>query len=179
MRQAMQDVFPRSSFLDNIRLFFYNIPRRGLMTRDEYFSRLRNWIMDSPSGVYIYGYDSVFMESEKTQDTFMKAAEHNKDFTIMTIQTEFQDCKFLEDLVTENPKSRIWRTDQKITQGFMIFYDNFIISQWNTTKLTPHPIERKEGVIYRECSIYDGVLLDKALRKFDGERIRSVFGPGS
>jgi hypothetical protein len=128
------------------------------ITQDKYFAQMIGWIANTQNQLLIYGYDRPFMELKEIRAELIHAStrrdyhkERNK-IIISAIMPKGLECGILEELNNETDLVSILRINGDFSRGYLI-HDDWGVNLWDSKKLTPHPIEKKSGIIRRYANI--------------------------
>ncbi len=135
--------------------YFIEKRRQVLMdnwkTQDEFF-RFQLDAINLSQYLKIAGYDAPFMEQKETLNALQERFDQNPDFYIKGIVFKENKISTLEELSRRNPsRVELFEVSSERKEGYIIF-GGYGATVWDSTKLTKHPVERRQGVIRRKFS---------------------------
>jgi hypothetical protein len=137
------------------------------ITENEFFEKQLALFYNAHGPVLFFGYDSPFMDRE---DTRYEIAEHIKRSTeqpfVKCIFPESTPAESLEELARENNGIKIMRTPEDISKGYTVFGILGVVT-WDSNKLTYHPEESANGVIYRHMYLLETKQFPKHFAKME------------
>lgn len=129
----------------------------GSVSREKFFEEQVQLLSVVQSYLLMEGYDAPFMERESTVATLREllSSKGKAPIYISAILSEGQHT-VLDHLAHDSGQVRIVRTPDKLVGGYTLF-DEWGISQWDSTKPSCFPFERmktpEEGFYYRDYSL--------------------------
>ena len=120
-------------------------------TEDKFF-RLQWDAINQSEYLKLRGYDAPFMEQEETLNALQQRLDQNPEFYIEGIVSTQDKISTLEELSRRNQgRIKLFEEPEQRKKGYIIF-GGYGATLWDSTRLTKHPIERKQGVIRRRFS---------------------------
>ncbi len=120
-------------------------------TEDKFF-RLQWDVISKAQYLKLSGYDAPFMEQEETLNALQQRLNQNPEFYIQSIVSEEDNPSTLERLSKANQgRIKIFEEPNQRKRGYIIFGGKGA-TLWDSTRLTKHPVEKRQGVIRRQFS---------------------------
>jgi len=158
LRKVQENSVPQENFFRDLHQHIYN-------------SAGSNDFPPHHDSILFFGYDTEFMNDDRTIQTLAESIEQRKRYTarpgypIKLIVPESCDISKLEDLMKEEYFFKVAKTHSDIKKGFIV-YGGIGVSFWNSEMKTTYPPEA-ETAIYRESIVNRTQLVDIAAKRFE------------